>query len=75
MVYRLQLTYDEIVDILDFKYITGSTKGYTLAPGIYEVTDFNMMSKSLLPKDVKVIITIVDIKIKSNLTTNKIGVH
>ena len=26
MVYRLELTYDEIVDILDVKYIAGSTK-------------------------------------------------
>ena len=30
-----------------------------------------MMLKSLLPKDVKVKITIDDIRLKSNLTTNK----
>ena len=35
MVYRLHLTYDEIVDILDIKYIPGSTKGYTLVPDVY----------------------------------------
>ena len=29
MVHRLQLTYDEIVVILDVKYIVGSTVGYT----------------------------------------------
>ena len=34
MVYRMELTYDEIVDILDVKNITGSTKRYTLKPGI-----------------------------------------
>ena len=39
MVYRLQLTYNEIVDILDFKYLPTLTKGYTLVPGICEVTD------------------------------------
>ena len=71
MVYRLQLTYDEIVDIVDVKYIAGSTKGYTLAPGIHEVTDINMMLKSSIPKDVKVNIKIDDIGLKSNLTTNK----
>ena len=43
MVSRLQLTYDEIVDILDFKYIPTSTKGYTLVPGTYEVTDINFL--------------------------------
>ena len=50
MLYRLQLIYDEIVDILDFKYIATSTKGYTVVPGIYEVTDNSFMLKSLLPK-------------------------
>ena len=71
MVYRFQLTYNEIVDILDGKYITGSTKRYTLSPGIYEVTDIDMMLKSLLLKDVKVNITIDNIRLKSSLTTNK----
>ena len=32
MVYRMELTYDEMFDILDIKYITGSTFGYTLPP-------------------------------------------
>ena len=39
MVYRMGLTYDEIVDILNVKYIAGSTIGYTLPPGVYEITD------------------------------------
>ena len=43
MVYRLQLTYDEIVEILDVKYKAGSTVGYTLVPGIYEISDTNLM--------------------------------
>ena len=71
MVYRLQFTYDEIVDILDVKNIAGSTKGYTLPPGIYEINDINLMLKSLLPEEVKVAITIDDIRLKSNLTTSK----
>ena len=71
MVYRLPLAYDEIVDNLDVKYIAASTKRYTLAPGVCEVSDIIMMLKSLLPKNVKVKITIDDIRLNSNLTINK----
>ena len=66
MIFRLQLTYDEIIDILDVEFITGSAKGQTLAPGIYK-----KMLKSLLAKDVKINNTIDDIRLKSNLTTNE----
>ena len=45
MVFRMELTYDEIVDRLDIKYIAGSTKGYTLPPGIYEISDLNLVLK------------------------------
>ena len=56
---------------MDVKYITGSTIGYTLPPCVYKTTDNNSMIKSLLPKEVKVKITIDDIGLKSNLTINK----
>ena len=72
MIYRLQLTYDEIIDILDDKYNAGSTIGYTLPPGVYEISDINLMLKSLLPGKVKVIITSDDIRQKSNWNNNKI---
>ena len=49
MVYRLELTYDERVSILDVIYIAGSTNGYILVPGIYKITDITLMVKSLLP--------------------------
>ena len=71
LVYRFQLTNDEIVDKLDGKYIVGSTKRYTLPFGIYETTDIIKTLESLLPKDVEVNITIDDVRLKSNLTTNK----
>ena len=58
LVYRFQLPYNEISDKLDLKYIPTSTIGYTLAPGMYEVVDINLMLKSSLPKQVKVNITI-----------------
>ena len=65
------LTYNETLDRLDVKYIVASTVGYTLAPGIYELSDIILMLKFLLPKEVKVDITVDDLKLKSNLTTNK----
>ena len=47
------------------------TNEYALVPGIYEVTYINMMLKFLPPKEVKVNITIDDIRLKSNLTSKK----
>ena len=34
MVYRLELTYDEIIDTLDIMYSSAKTVGNTLTPGI-----------------------------------------
>ena len=48
----MQLTYNEIVDNLDVKYFAGSTDGYTLPPGIYGISDINLLLKSLLPNKV-----------------------
>ena len=53
LVYRFQLTYDEIIDIIYLKNITGSTKGYTLPPDVYKIIDINFMLKCLLPKERK----------------------
>ena len=71
MVYRLQLTYDEFIYILEVKYIGGSTNGSTLTPGVYKIRDINLMLRSLLPNKVKLNTTIDDIRLKTNLTTNK----
>ena len=71
LVCRFQQTYDEIIDILDLKIITGSTKGYTTPPGINEISDFIMMLEPLLPKEVKLDITIDNIRLKSNLIKSK----
>ena len=57
----MKLTYDESVDLLDTKCIAGSTIGYTLPPGNYEITVVNLMLNSLLPNEVKVKFTIDDI--------------
>ena len=71
LVYRMQLTYDEIMDILDLKYIPTKRTGYSLNPGIYEVVDLNNTLKYILPDSVKVSVTIDDIRLKSNLKTNQ----
>ena len=67
----MRLSYDEIMDILDLKYISTKRTGYSLNPGIYEVVDLNNTLKHILPDNVKVNITIDDIRIKSNLKTNQ----
>ena len=67
----MQLTYNEIIDILDLKYIPTKRTGYSLNPGIYEVSDLNNTLKFILPDNVKVSVTIDDIRLKSNLKTNQ----
>ena len=72
LVFRIELTYDESVDILDIKNNAGATNGYKLPPGRYEITDINLMLKSLFSDEKKVNITIDDIKLGSNLTSDKL---
>ena len=71
MVFRMELLYHELAVILHTKYNDASTTRYTLKPGIYANIDNNLMLKSILPDDIKVNITIDDIRLISNLTTNK----
>ena len=71
LVYRMRLSYDETMDILDLNYIPTKRTGYSLDPGIYEVIDLNNTLKHILPDNVKVHITIEDIRLKSNLKINQ----
>ena len=71
LVYRMRLSYNEIMDILDLIYIPTKRTGYTLNPGIYEVVDLNYTLKYILPDNVKVTFTIDDIRLKSNLEINQ----
>ena len=71
LVYRMQLTYDEIIDVLDLKYISTERIGFSLNPGIYEFVDLKNTLKHILPDNVKVNATIDDIKLKSNLKSNQ----
>ena len=63
MLYRFQLTYDEIGDISDLRHITGSTKGYILAPGVVEIIDIIFILKSSLLEAIKVNMTIDDVRL------------
>ena len=67
LVYRMQLTYDEIIDNLELKYIPTNRTGYRLNPSIYEVVDLHNTLKHILPDNVKVNVTIDDVRLKSNL--------
>ena len=67
----MRLFYYEIMDILDLKYIPTKRTGYSLNPGIYEVVDLNNTLNHILPNNVKVNITIDDIRLKSNLEINQ----
>ena len=71
LVYRMRLSYDEIMDILDLKYVPTKRTGYSLNSGIYEVIDLNNTLNYILADNVKVNITIDDIKLKSILNTNQ----
>ena len=73
LVYRMQLTYDEAIDIVDLKYIPTERTGYSLNPSFYEVVDLNNTLKKILPDNVKVSLTTDDTRfqLKSNLKKNQ----
>ena len=58
----MRQSYDEIMDILDLKYIPTKKTGYSLNPRIYEIVDLNNTLKYMLPDNVKVNVTIDDIR-------------
>ena len=66
----MRLSFDEIMDTLDLKYIPTKRTGYSLYPGSYEVVDLNNSLKHIVTDNVKVSVTIDDVRLKSNLKTN-----
>ena len=67
LVYRMQLTYDEIINILDLKYIPTKRRGYSIEPNIYNVVDLNKTLKNILPNNIKRNISIDERKYKTDL--------
>ena len=60
----MQLTYNEIMDILDLKFFSSKSVGFPLKPDIYQVSDTNNTLKNILPDNVKISVTIDEKKIK-----------
>ena len=71
MVYSLQLSYDEIIDILDLKYIPTKRIGFSLKPNIYQISDINKTLKNILPDNVKISVTIDEKNYKKILKINQ----
>ena len=71
MVYRFQLTYDEIIDILDLKYTPTKRMGYSIEPNLYNVVDSNKTLKNILPNNVKINVTIDERKYRTGLKINQ----
>ena len=71
MLFRMELTYSQIEYTFYMKYIDASTTWFTIAEGIYEISDLNLMLKSLIPEYEEVNIMIVEFKQRSSLTTQK----
>ena len=59
------------MDVSDIKSTSATSVGYTLPPGICETGDINLILRCLLPDNVKINMTIDDIRLKSFLTTKK----
>ena len=70
MVYRMELTDDKIMDVLDIKDTSATSIGCTLPPGINKISDNNLVLKSLLPDELRVNITIDDIRLRSSSNSN-----
>ena len=47
LVYRMQLKYDENIDVLDLKYISTKRIGCSLNPGVSEIVDLNNTLKHI----------------------------
>ena len=67
----MEITFNQFIDIVDKKCTATSSTAYTLPKSVYEVSDFKLMIMSLMPNEVKVKITIDDIRLRSNPTTKK----
>ena len=71
LVFRFQLTDDEIIDILDLKYDPTKRTGFSSNLGVKEIQDINKTLEYILPHNVKVSIIIDDNILKSNLNNNQ----
>ena len=71
LVYRMQLTYDEIINILDLKSIPTKRMGYSIEANIYNVVDLNKTLKNISPNNIKINVSIDERKYKTDLKINQ----
>ena len=71
LVYRMQLTYDEITDKLDLKKFPPKRIEYSLKPNIYQISGINNTLKSILPNNLTISVTIDEKLYKLNLKINQ----
>ena len=71
LVYRMQLTYNEIINILDLQYTPTKRIGYSIEPNINNAPDLNKTLKNILPDNVKINVTIDERKYKTDLKINQ----
>ena len=62
----MQLTNDEVLEILDLKNIPSQRLDYSSKPGVCEVSNICKTLEHNLPDNAEVSITIDDIRLKSN---------
>ena len=67
----MQVTYDEIINILDLKYIPTKRTGYSMEPNIYNVDNLNKTLRNILPNNVKKNVSIDERKYKTDLKINQ----
>ena len=69
--YRKQLTFKEIIDILDLEYIPTKRRGRCLKPNIYQTSDINGPLKNILLDNVKLSVSIDEKIYKYHLKINQ----
>ena len=71
MVYTMELFYNEIILKCVTKYCDAKTTEYNLPPGVNDMSDLNAIILSQFHSEVKVTHKMIDIKLRSPLTTEK----
>ena len=71
MVYRAQLTYDEIIDVLEIRYFPTKRLRFSLKPEIYQLSHINKTLKYILPDNMNKSVTIDEKILKTNYKSIK----
>ena len=62
----MELTHDEVMNILDIQYFPSQRTGCIIVPGTYEISDINKTLAYLLPLIVKARVTSDNIRLRSS---------